>query len=158
MGFFDSVLKVISAPVTVPAKVFSNVAKTVGGDSPIAKTVSNAFAAPYEVFKDGVSGESIARAKDLAGPVLNIAQSAFGASGGSLLGFSPDQISGFTDIFGNNPGGDVKPLAGGASYQTPAPATPLKIGNNSGGPDLVTMAAVVGGAGFLAYLLFRSKK
>jgi len=156
MSFWDSALKIISAPVTLPAAGFAKIVDKVGGDAPTAQLVANAFRAPAAITKNGVSAKSIAEAKNLAGPVLNIAQTAFGASGGSILGFDASKISGLTDMFGNTtPSAGVKELPGYSTNDVAAPATPFK------GPpktDFITPVAVIGGAGILAYFLFRSKK
>jgi len=156
MSFFNDALKVISAPVTVPAKVFSNVVKTVDNSSPIGKTLSNTFAAPYEITKNGVSGESIARAKEMAGPALSVLSTAAAPGLTASLGFDVSKISGLTDVFGNTTGAKVNPVPGGQTYEAPAAATPLPSSDGTSF-DIVPIF-VIAGAGVLALLLFKGKK
>lgn len=155
MGFWKSVAKVISAPVTLPAKGFSNILDTVAPDNAIARKVSDTFAAPWEAAKGGYSAESLGRAFAMSKDAINLAGAAATGGGTSLLGFDASTISGLTDVFGNNPAGTVNPVRSAATYQTPAPATPFRSAPTN---DFLKPALVIGGAGVLAYFLFRGKK
>lgn len=154
MGFFKSVGKVISAPVALPAKVFSNILDTVAPDNPIAAKVSDAFQAPWEITKNGGSADSIKNALNMSKDAISLASAAATGGGSTFLGFDAGSISGLTDMFGNKSAG-VKELPGYSSNDVAAPATPFRGAPST---DFLTPALVIGGAGILAYFLFRSKK
>ena len=159
MGFFKDVGKAIGKvaeiavmPVTAPLDILAKanipvVSQGARGVSEGTKIVSTAF-----------SGRSVSDSlKSAAGDILPAASAAAGIPGLNIsgLGFDSSMISGLTDIFGNNPAGTVNPVPGAATYQSPAPATPMRGAPQS---DFLTPALVIGGAGIVAYLLFRGKK
>lgn len=156
MGFFNDVVKVISAPVTVPAKVFSNVVKSVDSSSPLAQSVSKIAASPYDLTKKGVSGASISEFIQTNKPVISALGGAATAGGTSLLGFDASSISKLTDVFGNTSGGKVNPVPGGQTYETAAAATPFKT-EDSSSTDMLPIF-IIGAAGALAFFLFKGKK
>lgn len=157
MGFFKSVGNVIgkaaeiaTLPVTAPLQILAS--QNIPIVSAAAGGVANLTNLPGSILQ-GQSGGGIIR--DSIGNILPAASAL--ATGGASLGFDTSTISGLTDIFGNNPG-NVNPVKGAATYQSPAPATPMPTVKSGGVSDFILPAALIGGAGLLAILYFKGRK
>lgn len=156
MSFFKKALQVVSAPVTLPAKAFSNVvdnvAPKVGLSSQLAP-ISNTFSAPW-AYTSGQKnlGGAVAQAQpgiSLGAGIVSSLPS--GVTGGFDLGFDEKQLSSFTDLFGSF--GKMNPVPGVSTKQNSTLAAPTPFRTASGTPSYLIPAIVVGG-GIISYFLF----
>ena len=162
MGFLKSVAKVISAPVTAPLKVASNVIREGGeafGVEKFTAPLSTLAAAPYAVTAKGESIQSVlpnvaSSVRELA-PLASVAAGPLagagvgsslltGMSGGSL----GDLLNGFTQPNQKTSGG------GSAAPVVPTPPPAILAGQSQ--TDF-TMPLILGG-GFLVVLLLVMRK
>jgi len=91
MGFLKKALSVVSAPVTAPLKVASNIADNLGIGGPVA-AVSNLASAPFELLQKGTDfGTVMQQAK----PGLQLLASAAGGPLGGALGMDTGVLAKF---------------------------------------------------------------
>lgn len=162
MGFLKSVAKVVSAPVSVPLKVTSNVVREVGeafGAEKITAPLSTLAAAPYSVVAKGENIQSV---------LPNVAQSVrelapFAAAGAGALSGAGVGSSLLTGINGGSLGdlvnGFTKPdqkTTGGGSAAPVVPTPPPALLSGQVQSDF-TMPLILGG-GFLVVLLLVMRK
>ncbi len=126
MGLLKKVVQVISAPVTVPLKVASNIADNTGIGGPVS-SLSSLAAAPFELLQKGTSfSEVLNQAK----PGLSLLST---AAGGPLAGGLGMDLGAFGKLL-PDPGaplsleGAPAPTGGGGVYkiqESPAPVNML---------------------------------
>lgn len=153
MGFFDKikdkVLPIISAPVTVVPKVFSNIIDNVAPGNEIAAAVSNTFSAPFEFAQKGASlQDAIAQAK----PGLTLAASAAGGPLGGALGLNTAGLGLVSNLLPGPVQSTTNPFAYmGTTQPTDGPVGDFSQQKN----NLLVPIAVVGGGLILLIALRR---
>lgn len=155
MSFWDDVAEVIAAPVTLPAKGFSQVLDNILPSQPIANAISRTFSAPYDFVHGGKLSLSKAQtALNQATPGLKIAASVAGGPLGSAAGFSSDGISLASGILDDVTKPVLNQERGGITNELPAKPTPFKIPDSD---SILVPALIIGGLAIAAAFLLGRK-
>lgn len=119
----EKIVPIVTAPVTAPLKVFSNVVDNVAPGNELAAKLSDAASAPYAYTTGQKSlGEAINQAK----PALSLAASVAGTAG---VGFDTGLLSSLTSLGGSN---QPVPSTTNPFYYTDNPGSQQPTGYDAG--------------------------